>query len=232
MRLREQGAAIASNDTKALGAAHLLFRARHEYWLVPNMLLALSDANVTLLLRRMDHVAKQGKRPDGMDGAVYSAPLSIAFPQGRGPDILRPPATQAVPVHPSVQSLFEKPAAPYESLRLRMFVGAETAYLDGMRANSYFRTVDCTWATVLRCRLATGNRRAVRSTFRLLAAKEPSIALAVLTDGLVFTGSEAAVRNVWPLLDPADVTPLLQSEDVHVRERAVAALGSLRKQTP
>lgn len=146
--------------------------------------------------------------------------------------MLHPPANHALPVHPSLRSLFEGPARPYEGLQLRMFVGADKAYLEGMRRNAYFRTVDCTWASVAACRLSTANRRPVRGVFRLLAEKDPSTALAIITNGLVFAGFNNVVRNIWPLLHAIDVMPLLESADSDVRESAVAALGTLGKKAP
>ena len=187
------------------------------------LLLPLTGREVTDLLERMALADRLWKQRHGPHELVYQGSLMIQYPRPYMRSV--PPLPFAVAADPAVATRFF-PAVP-GGYAVSLHVSPATVHLIGTRHGRPFESTEAIWGEIMRCRLASAQRRMVPKLFRELASVDPWTALEILEADLLLEGSIDPVREIRPLLSPADVVPLLEWGEPDVRERAIAAMGRL-----
>ena len=218
-------------NTSAMRTAYLLFPCADSVTIYFDLLLALEAREVTDLLKRMALAHKMGRRRQGPSALVYFNGLRIQFAKVRPAQEVRPVTGGskpfAVAVHPSVSEDF-LPAGPAGN-GIGLHVEGDRVFLSGVYRGEYFQTMEAMWSEVMRCRLATAQARVIPKLFQEFSSGDPRSAGDILESGIVLLGNREPVRDVRPLLSPADLITLLEWPEADVRERAIAAMGSLRR---
>ncbi len=188
-------------------------------------LMALTDREVRTALYHMKLVDKLSTRHGDLQeiafaGYRFSRPAAECSYHEL--NAIAESAVLGCHVHPDVARFFDPPES---HPRVLLHVQPGLCY----PADDGRGPVEACWLNLAYCRLATAPCRDVPSLFRELVDTAPFAAVDILESGLVLHGSAEAVRDVVPLLTINDLSPLFEEADQDVRERAIAALGALRR---
>lgn len=191
------------------------------------LLMPLTSKEVTDLLEKMAWAGKLSDRRHGPSEIVFRNSNTVRWEAPAAPFVRRRPSPPvAVAAHPSVATVF-LPAAP-SGYDIGLHIAESMVFLTGNRDGRPFESIEVYWSDVMRCRLATAQRRMVPTVFRQLAEIDPWSAVEILEDELVLYGSPQVVREITPFLKLDDLLPILEWPDDEVRERAIMAMGRMR----
>ena len=225
-----RGASAVASSTSPLEAAHVWFPLHPKTKTPSGILVQIAYEEADRVITPMAQARELTEREEGPEELVFRESFAVAQFDSRAHGAEEAPL-HSLPddhgraVHPSVRSQFS-----HTGMGVPLWLHTDGCFfgLTGTLAGESFETYQALHSEIMLSALATCVEEAASGVFRGLASLDAWTAVEVLEGELVLFGDSEVVRLITPLLQPADILPLLEyAHDFEVRERALANLGKL-----